>query len=110
MFLISHKTRRALAGPAYDLHEWAWTFLRQYDLIGPPFVPDDIYFEPTLADKIARIASIGCAVFIDDLPEVLTTPDFPATTRAILFDPDDRHADRGMQRCRDWASIRRALA
>jgi hypothetical protein len=37
--------------------------------------------------KLARVAAVGCTHFIDDLPELLTHPLFPAQVRRILFDP-----------------------
>jgi hypothetical protein len=115
--LISHKTRAPFAGPAYDLHEWASKFLVMHGLAetpGAPFRPSEIHFELTKEAKVARIAGLGCSLFIDDLPEILAMPGFPATTRGILFDPDDSYPDgvwgeHRFERCRDWASIRRLV-
>lgn len=46
-----------------------------------------LWFEPTREAKIARIAALGCDHFIDDLPEVLLDPAFPADTTPWLFAP-----------------------
>ena len=115
LFVISHKTKVPFAGPPYDLHAAARAFLADQGLVGSadaPFTADRIRFEPTLADKIARIAALDCAVFIDDLPEVLGAPDFPADTRRILFDPQGHHqggGSAGFERHGDWRSLTEAI-
>jgi hypothetical protein len=59
--------------------------------------------------KVARIAALDCEVFIDDLPEIFASPDFPASARRILFDPADQFAElarqRQLDRCRSWTEI-----
>jgi hypothetical protein len=114
LYLISHKTRTPFAGANYDLHEAAWSFLRTQRLVDAPDAPfrtDDIHLELTREAKLARIAAQGCDVFIDDLPEVLASAEFPATTRGILFDPEGSYPDGSWQgRCfdryADWTSLR----
>ncbi|NDC62910.1 MAG: aminoglycoside phosphotransferase family protein, partial [Planctomycetia bacterium] len=49
------------------------------------------FFEETKEAKLARIAAIGCTQFVDDLPELLVHPQFPAGVRRVLFDPHGRH-------------------
>jgi hypothetical protein len=106
--IVSHKTRTPFAGPAYDLHAAARGFLAAHGIDVPA------HFELTLAAKLARIGALACDVFIDDLPELLAEPAFPAATRPILFDPDG-HAPDGawkghrFERHADWAGIRAAL-
>ena len=115
--LISHKTRTPFVGPAYDLHEWAWTFLRMQHLVeapGAPFEVGDIFFEVTKEDKVARIAALKCDLFVDDLPEILALSGFPATTRGILFDPEGNYPNgcwngNHFERCVDWASVRQLV-
>lgn len=116
--LISHRTRAPFAGPQYDLHDWAWRFLVTQLLVEAPdavFQRDAIHFELTREAKIARIAAWDCGLFIDDLPEVLASPGFPAATRGILFDPDGNYPDahwhgHRFERCADWSSIRRLIS
>lgn len=118
LFVVSHKTRRPFAGPPHDLHEWAWSFLRARGLIGAPDAPFDagnVYFELTKEEKIARAATLGCEMFIDDLPEILAMPGFPAGTRRILFDPEGnypggRWRDRVFEHCASWGAIARLVA
>jgi hypothetical protein len=47
-----------------------------------------VYFESTRKDKIARITSLGCSHFIDDLEEVFLEPSFPPDVQKILYAPD----------------------
>jgi hypothetical protein len=115
--LISHKTRTPFAGPAHDLHGWAWRFLRMHGLVEAPDAPfrsGDIHFELTKQAKAERIGERGCGVFIDDLPEILGMAEFPAGTRGILFDPeanypDGRWREHRFERCADWAAVARLV-
>ena len=113
--IVSHKTRTPMRGPAYDMHEAARGFLASQGFTGDGMIaPDRIYFELTKADKIARAAKLGCEVFIDDLPEILTMPGLPAGLRAVLFDPDGHHASgdwhaRGITRFESWNAMARSL-
>ena len=82
--IISHKTR--VAGDAvYDLHQAARSWLTAQGLGVPA------HFEVTRAAKLKRIELEGCTHFIDDLPEVLADPGFPAGVEPILFDPFVQH-------------------
>jgi hypothetical protein len=91
--IISHKTRTPYRGPAYDLHDAARGFLDAHGFFDPARIGlsrEKAFFELTKQDKLARIGSEGCDVFIDDLPEFLAESAFPAATRRILFDPSGR--------------------
>jgi FMN phosphatase YigB (HAD superfamily) len=91
--IISHKTRHPYLGKPYDLHVAARRWIENYlcDQAGALISDQHIYFELTKEDKIARIAKSNCDVYIDDLPEILLTLQFPARTRRFLFDPDQHH-------------------
>src|ERR1700759_3489167 len=72
LFIVSHKTRYPFLGPQYDLHAAAkvWVehhLLWQREALLPT---ENIFFELTKQDKLARIAECGCQAFIDDLPEI----------------------------------------
>jgi hypothetical protein len=109
LFIVSHKTKHPLSGPRHDLHAAAFGFLREQGLAGTDAIlPGDIYLEPEREAKLARIADLDCQVFIDDLPEVLAAPGFPASVRAILFDPEGI-AQGGFESYRDWAGIAGAV-
>jgi hypothetical protein len=63
-----------------------------------------VFFESTRSSKLARVRTVGCTYFIDDLEEVLTDPDFPAQTLPILF------AATGVGTiCRTWLGIAEVL-
>lgn len=94
--VVSHKTRTPMRGPDYDMHAAARGFLVAQQFVGDGMIPADrVFFELTKEDKIARAVSLGCEVFIDDLPEILTLAGLTAKQR-ILFDPANHH-QRG-----DW--------
>jgi hypothetical protein len=98
--IVSHKTRHPILGPRYDLHAAARGFLIERGLVGAghgQIDSDSVFFELTKESKIARIAALGCEAFIDDLPEIFASPDFPGTTRGILFDPANQFAELARQ-------------
>ena len=88
IFIISHKTRHPYCGPKYDLHNAAWQWLEQQGFFEPSgmgLTKDAVFFETTKLQKLARIASVGCTHFIDDLPEILTDSHFPGECRSNSF-------------------------
>lgn len=107
--IVSHKTPKPYLGPPYDLQAFAREWLSTYNLVGqePGQVnPADVFLEPTKAAKLARIIELACTWFIDDLPEFLGEPAFPAYTRRILFDPDRRAGpDTRWHIVHDWSAI-----
>lgn len=99
--IVSHRTRVPLLGEPHDLHAAARAWLASVGLEACT-----AHLEETRAAKIQRIASLQLDVFIDDLPQVLDDPGFPAGTRRILFDPAHQHGQRaGMTRATTWESI-----
>jgi hypothetical protein len=87
--IVSHKTLYPFAGPSYDLHKaargWIAAHLVKDDM---PLLPlERVFFELTKDKKLARIATSGFDIFVDDLPEILTHPAFPQRTLPVLFDP-----------------------
>jgi hypothetical protein len=112
LFIVSHKTRHPILGPQHDLHAAARGFLIERRLVGAgrgQIDPANVFFELTKEAKVARVAMLGCEAFIDDLPEIFASPDFPGTARRMLFDPVDQFADLARQRKLDrrgsWAEI-----
>lgn len=81
--VISHKTIHPYKGPRYNLHEAAKSWLKKF----PSLAQASAFFELTLAEKLRRISLEKCAIFIDDLPELLFEREFPAGVAKILFDP-----------------------
>lgn len=87
--IVSHRTREPYAGPRYDLHASARLWLNQHGFFDTHtgLSPESVYLETSKAAKLGRIAELGLNVFIDDLPELLLDPQFPAGVDRILFDP-----------------------
>lgn len=113
VYIISHKTRYPYLGHPYDLHGAALDWLEfqgffASDRIGMP--RDRVFFELTREEKLARIGTIGCSHFIDDLPEFLAEETFPPATARFLFapeDPDnlDRYRNAVDRTFRSWGEI-----
>ena len=49
---------------------------------------ENVFFEATRTEKIARIKALDCTHFIDDLEEIFLDPEFPETTRQFLLGPN----------------------
>jgi hypothetical protein len=110
--IVSHKTRYPFLGLKHDLHAaaraWIERFLR--DESGPLIDADSSFFELTKEDKCARIDSLQCDWFVDDLPELLTSPVFPKGVQAVLFDPNDHHAATGLRSVKSWVELQGLVA
>jgi hypothetical protein len=112
--IISHKTRQPYRGPGYDLHEAAHDWLEHqgfYDSARIGLGRARVYFELTKQAKLERIAQFGCTHFIDDLPEILSDPGFPAAVAPLLFDPAGQGGDgNGFLRFLSWHELDRTLS
>jgi len=107
--IISHKTKHPFVGPKYNLHEAArgWVANTLMDGDTNLIEPENVFFEFTKKEKIARIAHIGCDYFIDDLPEILLMPGFPKNLKRILFDPEEIHnTDQLYVKLVSWQEIK----
>ncbi|MFM8291955.1 MAG: hypothetical protein ACKOC4_09685, partial [Planctomycetia bacterium] len=92
--IVSHRTRFPYRGERHDLHAAAYDWLARqgfHDPAGIGLPVERVFFEETKEAKLARIAAVGCTHFIDDLPELLAHPLFPADVRRVLFDPHGQH-------------------
>lgn len=107
--IISHKTRYPFRGAIHDLHQAAQEWLEIhsfYDPSGIGLLPNQVYFELSKQEKLDRITRVGCSHFIDDLPEFLGEPGFPADVERILFDPNDNYpTDHRFYRVTSWTNI-----
>jgi hypothetical protein len=85
--IVSHKsTFSNLGASPVNLREAARQWLRDNGMLGADAVPEEnLYFEDTRAEKIARIVSLRCTHFIDDLEEVFNDPSFPAAVERLLL-------------------------
>jgi hypothetical protein len=112
--VISHKTKHPFLGPPYDLHaaarRWVERHLRRDQITLVP--PEQVFFELTKEEKLARIQAFGCEIFIDDLPEILQAKSFPTVARRVLFDPERNHAAAdfpGIRVIHSWDEFERYL-
>jgi hypothetical protein len=90
--IVSHKTEFGHFDPARkNLRAAALDWMRAHGFFqddGFGIAVENVFFEDTRGQKIKRIASLACSHFIDDLPEVLSDPDFPPNVERILFSVD----------------------
>jgi hypothetical protein len=101
--IISHKTRRAVADPAVDLHAAGWSWLERNGFFdGDGVTRADVFFEPTRRAKIERIRSERCALFVDDLPEVFCDPAFPDGVERWLY---GEPVYPGLRSFSDWSTL-----
>jgi hypothetical protein len=108
--IISHKTLHPYLGPKYDLHAAARGFLCEKGICEALVPSERVHFELTLQEKLARIATLQCNHFIDDLPELLAEQNFPAGVGKLLFDPNKQYpADPGYERFEGWGEIAERL-
>ncbi|WP_421900004.1 hypothetical protein [Maridesulfovibrio sp.] len=107
--IISHKTRYPnYGGSKVDLRAAAMEFLDQQNFFtqsGLGLTEDDVFFLPTRAEKIATIRKLECSIFIDDLKELFSEPDFPEQTAKILFSTDTDADFPGLKVFSDFALI-----
>ena len=110
--IVSHKTRNPFIGPKHDLHAasrgWIAQWLRDAD--GTLVDEGNVYFELTKEEKCARLGAIGCDCFVDDLPELLTSPVFPKHVEPLLFDPDGHHGGLGLPSVKSWSELQQKMA
>ena len=92
--VISHRTRLPYLGEKYDLHFYARAWID--DQI--PEIAEEVTFHHSSAQKLKAITEVHCALFLDDLPQILTDSMFPASTAGVLFSPCGVNTDwEGMQ-------------
>ena len=78
VFIVSHKTATTPAQfGGHDLRGPAKAWLVNQGIAPDHINLNDIYFCITRAEKVQKIASLGCQAFVDDLLEVLEHPNLP---------------------------------
>jgi hypothetical protein len=107
-WIISHRSPQPYLGEPVDLHAAARNWLLKRGFVSTSQL-DRVKLEVCREAKLRSILETGCDAFIDDLPELLVAPDFPAVRR-ILFDPADQNPDRTeYERATSWAEIGKLL-
>lgn len=108
VFIVSHKTRHPFRGVQHDLHAAARGWIARW--LENTIPAERIFFELTKEEKLARIGTCGCGLFLDDLPEILTAPSFPGTAERLLFDPEGHHANAGLTAVESWTQFQEHVA
>ena len=89
LVIVSHRSRLPYAGEPHDLHAaargWVAEWLQNTGLFAENI--GSVNFLETRDGKLTRIADLDCRLFLDDLPEVLNDPGFPASTEGVIFAP-----------------------
>jgi hypothetical protein len=97
LVIVSHRSLHPYAGPQYNLHaaacNWVAERLQTRGLFQGVNANNAVNFLETREAKLATITRLGCAAFLDDLPEILDAPEFPVETTGILFDPSGELPD-----------------
>ena len=94
--IISHRSRYPYAGTKHDLHDAAYAWIERNLEIDERRLFDraDVHFLQSKEEKISKIKELQCAIFMDDLPEILSDANFPPSIRKFLFDPQETIADQ----------------
>lgn len=103
LYVISHKTQFSYHDRTVDLRDAGYRWLEAQGLLapdGPGLGRSRVFFEGSRQAKIERIISCRCTHFVDDLPEVLCDPSFPAEVNGFLFDPNHQA---------EWTDVRATL-
>jgi len=91
IFIVSHKTQFGQHDPdRVDLRETALNWMESqafFEDNGYGIERENVVFEPTRQQKVARIKTLGCSYFIDDLVEVFSETGFPDGIERYLFHP-----------------------
>jgi hypothetical protein len=113
VFIVSHKTEFGHYDPArVNLRHAALDWMTQQGFFraeGFGILPDNVFFEGTRAEKLARIASLACTHFIDDLEEVVSDPKFPSGVKRILYADKHEGSPAGYDVCPTWPDIEKRV-
>lgn len=110
VYVVSHKTQYG----HYDdgrtnLRDAAMRWMteqRFFQREGFALPPENVFFETTREDKIARIAGLGCTHFVDDLEEVFREPAFPSgVARCLLARNQRSRREERFTAYASWAEI-----
>ncbi|HOW97814.1 MAG TPA: haloacid dehalogenase-like hydrolase [Kiritimatiellia bacterium] len=111
--IISHKLEFPARGPRVSLRKASLEWMEAQGFFDPAAIGlarEAIFFESSREAKLARIAGERCTHFVDDLPEVLDAPGFPAAVEKWFFDPTGSAKwPAGARRFGSWAEIRSHL-
>jgi len=109
--IVSHKTEFGhFDTSGRSLRDAAMSWLVANDVVGDEpwqVAPSRVYFESTQDDKITRIIALGISVYVDDLSEVLSHPNFPIAVRGLKF--GSQGASDGLEIVGSWREVADAI-
>lgn len=112
VWIVSHKTEYGHFDSArVNLRVAARAWLGAqgfFDAGGFALDANRVFFEDDRHAKVARIGTLDFTHFVDDLPEVLDDPGFPASVRRLLYAPDGAAAV-SYDVCASWRDIEREV-
>lgn len=115
IYIVSHKTEFGHFDETHtNLRDAACKWMHGqgfFDTTKYAIPEKHLFFESTQQEKVARIASLRCDVFIDDLAELFSNPSFPCTTKKILFSSTEPcgHIGEVDHICARWMEIEAAV-
>jgi hypothetical protein len=114
VYIVSHKTAFSnLSGAGANFHDAATGWLRLHGFFnadGLGLSERQVFYKPTLPEKVAQISRLKCTHFIDDLEETFHEAGFPAGVRKLLFNPHHETSElNGVECYRDWSRIRASI-
>lgn len=110
--IVSHKTEHGhFDADRVNLRTAALDWMSTKGLLNErdAIPPGNIYFESTRAEKLKRIGALSLTHFIDDLPEVLTDPEFPTGVKRILLSKDAQPPHAPYVICPTWHDVERQV-
>jgi hypothetical protein len=113
VLIVSHKTEFGHYDPArVNLRRAALDWMSAQGFFHPDrfgIAAENVFFEGTRPEKLARIASLGCTHFIDDLEEVVSDPAFPTGVKRILYSQNGGSQPGVFLICRTWRDIEESV-
>ena len=105
IYIISHKTKFPYIGEKINLRESAnkWIDLYLNKEERSYFSSANVFYESTIEAKIARIQSLKCNYFFDDLPKIIEL--IPEEINGILYDPNDKYKHLDLPRLNNWSNL-----
>ena len=91
IWIVSHKTEFNNFGPpSVNLRRAALNWLEAQGFFDEPvtgLTDQNVFFEATREEKVAKIDSLGLSLFVDDLEETFREPGFPTGVTKIHYLP-----------------------
>ena len=105
LFIVSHKTKYPYIGERINLREAAEKWIEEFLKINKRkiFPKNNIFFEATIEEKVARINSLKCDYYFDDLPLIIEK--LPSRIKGILYDPFNKYENYNLEKISNWTYI-----